>query len=257
MKAILLISIVTTLLLLTGCSEKDSDTSSEQGGSIDPETPIDPYKTAGWYGKTIVSATASDGTLYQYSTAGVFGELVQSDDAKDQHDIPGYGTAILQVVFPQTEWSADNGDYFSNYQHFDENSTQKRVWTFQIKNQHTVNLENAPITINLAGVYDVEYRDDRGSVEYKESTTINQERVDALKLVDVDKSTSYTLQELTTANLTMEGLHTRTFRWVLGSVDTTDYESLPAPQRAAGRTETEFKAAPVRQGGGKFGLPPQ
>jgi len=257
----LALTTVALTLLLAGCSESDGYSSS--ANSIDktdltvPTPKPDPYKVAGWYAKTEVSATAADGKVYSHKTAGVFGELVQSDDAKDQHDISAYGTAIFQVVFPQTEWSDDNGDYFSNYQHFDKESTAKRVWTFQIKNQHTVNLANAPITINLEGTYDVEYRDDRGRVEYQESSDVNVSRVTALMLVDVDNQVEYTVDELATANLTMDGKHTRTFRWVLGTTDATDYEPLPAPQRAAGRTAaSEFKAAPPRQGGGKFGLPP-
>ncbi len=256
---------VTLSLLITGCGE--DDIKDVNNGVIQPEIRVipdpvvptpDPYKSAGWYAKIEVSATDTDGKVYNHKTAGVFGELVQSQDTKDQHDIPGYGSAIFQVVFPQTEWADDNGDYFSNYQHFDENSEQKRVWTFQIKNQQTVDLSNAPITINLAGVYDVEYRDDRGSVEYKESKDVNNTKRQTLNLVDVDNTTSYTIDELATANLTMGDKHTRTFRWVLGSVDSTDYEPLPTPQRSAARTATsDFQAAPAKKSGGKFGLPPQ
>ena len=277
------------MLLLSGCGGEDS---SDVSGNInnplvdikdpslidtdepisDPKPPVDPYKPAGWYGKTQVSATAADGTVYTHTTAGVFGELLQSDEDKDKHDILGYETSILQVVFPQTEWEDDNGDYFSNYLNYDEYSAEKRVWTFQIKNQHTVDLSNAPITINLEGVYDVKYKEENGRVEYKESTDVNQTLLGTLHLVDVDNQAVYTVDELKTASLTMDGLHTRTFRWVMGIVEQDDYLPLSKTTEAAvskmsvysaeDPTETtdtsDFSLKPESQrAGGKFGLPPQ
>ena len=239
----------------------------------EPLPPVDPYKPAGWYGKTQVSATAADGTVYSHTTAGVFGELLQSEEDKDKHDILGYDTSILQVVFPQTEWEDDNGDYFSNYKYYDEYSMEKRVWTFQIKNQHTVDLSNAPISITLEGIYDVKYKEEEnGRVEYKESTDVNQTLLGTLHLVDVDNQAVYTVDELKTASLTMDGLHTRTFRWVMGTVEQDDYLPLSKTTEAtvskmsaysaedtADTTETsDFIVKPESQSaGGKFGLPPQ
>jgi len=253
----LLLSAITFLAFLTsGCDEN----TMKDGGDVPTVTPpvkVDPYKTAGWYGKTEVSATAADGKVYSHKSAGVFGELVQSSDDKDKHDIPGYGAAILQVIFvPEFTTDMDVG-YFSDYKKYDEAGTPKKVWTFQVKNQQIVDLSSAPIIINLNGVHDVQYRDDRGRVEYKESSTIDQAKVDELRLVDVDNNNSYTVNELAIANLTMQGLHTRTFRWVLGSVDSSDYNALPSAQRASARVaSSDFQVVPVRVDGGKFGLPP-
>jgi len=107
---ILLSGITAFALMMTGCGS-DNNTASD---------PVQP-KLAGWYGKTQISATASDGSVYTHNTAGIFGELIESSDAKDKHDIKSYGPSLLQIVFPQTEWDVDNGYYFSDYHHFDEN----------------------------------------------------------------------------------------------------------------------------------------
>ena len=259
-KKILLSSFIVLTLLVSGCSKSDGSTDSSDTTPINPMEPpitVNPYKTAGWYGRTTVSATAADGKVYSHKSAGVFGELVQSSDEQDQHDIPGYGAALFQVIF-LPEFSTDTtAGYFSEYKNYD-GSDAKKVWTFQIKNQQDVDLSSAPITINLSGLFDVRYRDDNGSITYKESKENNTTLIDKLTLVDVDNDTSYSVSDLQTASLNMDGKHTRTFRWVLGSVDTSDYEPLSAPQRAAGReNEPEFKAAPTHQSGGKFGLPPQ
>ena len=273
-KQILLSSITTLALLLGGCKEGGENpvvvdpvnppvvVNPDPTEPTEPQPVVNPYKSAGWYGKTEVSATASDGSVYSHSTAGVFGELLQSNEAKDQHDIPGYGSSIIRVVFPQTEWLDDNGDYFSDYKKYDENSTEKRVWTFQVKNQETVNLATASITIHLDGVFDVQYKEVNGKVTYKESTEVNQTIVNELHLVDVDTATEYTVDQLKTANLTMEGLHTRTFRWVLGVVEQDDYSPLTTIKSISSfSTEDEVDAFSTKTStqntGGKFGLPPQ
>ena len=279
---------ITLAFILSGCGETNTgtvdrpivdtpDTDNPPPSRpvvVDPEIPeplppVDPYKPAGWYGKTQVSATAADGTVYTHTTAGVFGELLQSEEDKDKHDILGYDTSILQVVFPQTEWGDDNGDYFSNYLNYDEYSVEKRVWTFQIKNQHTVDLSNASISINLEGIYDVKYKDENGKVEYKESKDVNQTLLGTLHLVDVDNQARYTVDELKTASLTMDGLHTRTFRWIMGTVEQDDYLQLSKTTEATVSKMSVYSAEDAadtsdfnlksesQSAGGKFGLPPQ
>ena len=251
--------------MITGCSQSDGFSSSEVNTddtdieTLNPSVPSlapNPYKPAGWYAKTEVSATASNGRVYQHTTAGVFGELKQSEDGQDQHDVPGYGAAILQVIMVPDFTTNMTVGYFSDYKKYEENSTTKKVWTFQVKNQYAVNLADAPITIDIKGVYDVEYRDDRGKVEYKESTQVDTDKRNKLTLIDVDNAKEYTVIQLSSANLTMQGVHTRTFRWVKGTVDNTDYEPLSSPQRAAGRQiVSEFTTAPETTS--KFGDSPQ
>ena len=272
----LLTSVAILSLLLTGCSESDGYSSSNQTSTTDPV--VNPYQSAGWYGKTKISVNFTDidnsVKVLKHTTAGVFGELKQSSDDKDQHDVPGYGPAVFQIIMIP-EFSTDtSAGFFTEYKNYNPENSDKKVWTFQIKQQSSICLEvnpddsskcnrwmdlkDSPIAINLEGVYDVEYRDDRGSVEYKESSTVDTEKVIALTLVDVDIGTKYTVEELASANLTMNGLHVRTFRWVVGPVDSTDYEALSSPQRAARRTaSSEFQVAPDSNTGGKFGLPPQ
>lgn len=244
---------VAAVLSITGCSNSDGNSTSEV-------TALQ-YQAAGWYMKTAVSATASDGKVWNHTTAGVFGELLQSDDAKDQHDIPGYGAAILQIVFPQTEWGDDNGDYFTNYQNYDENNNAKRVWTFQIKNQQWPDLSNAPITIKLDGTYDVSYLEENGRISYKEKKATDSTKLDAITLVDVDNDATYSYTELQTANLNMDDLHTRTFRWVLGTVEDEDYAPLPVARLSRSSafnnsaSNEDLEEAPLTIS--KFGLPPQ
>ena len=259
---IVLSGIVALLFVISGCSENDNIDSTTKTPSTptDPiELPavVDPYQAAGWYGRTEVTATAPDGTTYSHKSAGVFGKLVQSSDEKDQHDIPGYGPALLQVIFIPDFSTDTTAGYFSEYKHYD-GTNAKASWTFQVKNQQDVDLSTAPITIKLSAVHDVRYRDDNGTVTYKESSESNITLLNQLTLVDVDNGIEYSASDLQTAFLNMNGKHTRTFRWVLGTVESTDYEPLAAPQRAAGRENTpEFKPAPARQNGRKFGLPPQ
>lgn len=252
------LTVISALGLLTGCGgSSDGSTVTEAASGTEAG-----YKTAGWYGKTQISATTSDDTVYTHNTAGIFGELLESTDAKDSNDVPGHGTALLQVVFPQTTWGEDNGDYFSNYQSFIEGESPKRVWTFQIKNQKTVDLKDASIKITLDGIYDVTYLEEDGRTRYKESTALSPERTNMLTLVDVDNHTSYTPTELNTADLSMDGLHIRTFRWVKGEVEESDYAPLTvlAPTQSAKVSvkdpQSAFKET-VQETSTGFGLPPQ
>ena len=273
-KILVLSTVIGLNFLLTGCSDSDGfsssqaslqekdDTTSPVVGT--PAPAIDPYRRAGWFARTGVQATDSTGTTYEHRSAGVFGALVQSSDGEDQHDVPGYGAALLQVIF-LPDFSTDTvAGYYSEYKYFDLNDTGiKKSWTFQVKNQNTVDLSGQKIVIDLQGAYDVTYRDDRGQVEFRESSDINTSILSALTLVDVDYQTSYTVSELPDLNLTMNDasgtpVHTRTFRWVYGAVDTADYAVLPAPRRAAARVSiTDFQTTTVNQASGKFGLPPQ
>ena len=187
-------------------------------------------KYAGWYMRTKVSATASNGKVYQHNTAGVFGKLKQSRYKKDQHDIPGYGAAILQVVFPHYDWEDESGDYFSDYRKWNKKRVGKRaVWAFLIRNQKSPDLSNAPIKIELDGLQNVDFIKQDGKVTYIE-TTLELEKRNEFTLVDVDNHKTYSYDELENANLTMDGSHRRAFRWVKGEVRKKDFRPVPEPQ---------------------------
>ena len=181
-------------------------------------------KVAGWYMRTRVSVTADDGTVYVHNSAGVFGKLKQSKNKKDRHDIPSYGAAALQVVFPHYDWEeGEAGDYWSDYRRYNTKRTNKRVvYTFQVKNQKTVDLSNAELHIILDDAIDVNYVKENGNVRYIEKDT-NPAIKQAFTLVDVDNNQTYSTDELKNANLSMDGNHTRTFRWVRGNVKKKDF----------------------------------
>jgi len=187
-------------------------------------------KYAGWYMRTKVSATAPDGRVYKHETAGVFGELKQSKWKKDKHDIPGYGAAVLQVVFPHYNWGDDSGDYFTDYRKWNKKRAGKRaVWTFLVRNQKGTDLSNAPIEIELDDAIKVNYAKENGSIRYIETGTDTTMK-EKFTLVDVDNHKTYSVDELENANLTMDGKHTRTFRWVRGDVRKKDFRPVKFPQ---------------------------
>ena len=256
------------LLFLGGCSDTENSNESSNNTPQTDTTPVvispiivkpNPYKNAGWYAKTVVVAIATDGTVYRHATAGVFGELVQSSDDKDKHDIVGYGAAVFQIIFIPNFSTDTTAGYFSEYKHYDEATPLKKSWTFLVKNQKDVNLSYAAILIGLSTINDVKYRDDNGHVKYKESRSSDEDFKNNLHLVDIDNTKEYTIDELETANLSMQGLHTRTFKWVLGSVESSDYvTAIPSPKRAASRVNTiSFKSASTQPSSDTFGLPPQ
>jgi hypothetical protein len=186
-------------------------------------------RDAGWYLRTVVTATTADDKKYIHETAGVFGLLKQSKNKKDRHDIKAYGEAgtILQILFTPQNWDEDNGNYFSNYKHYNKRKPYKRrVWEFKVRNARSVNLADANLKIELRGPYGVSYSKKNGNIEYKEVSYKNPEKLlSRLTLVDVDNQTTYSYDELLNADLSMDGKHTRLFRWVLGKVKKRDYEA--------------------------------
>ena len=186
-------------------------------------------KDAGWYLRTVVTATIADGKQYIHETAGVFGLLKQSKNKKDRHDIAAYGEsgAILQILFTPQDWGEDDGNYFSNYKHYNAKKPYKRrVWEFKVRNARSVNLAEAELKIELKGPYGVLYSKKDGNIEYKEVSYKNPENLlSRLTLVDVDNHTTYRYDELFNADLSMDSKHTRLFRWVLGKVKQEDYET--------------------------------
>ncbi len=203
-------------LKAAGAQNKVKKTKKQQG-----------QKYAGWYMRTKVYATAEDGKEYSHTTAGIFGKLKQSKWKKDQHDVPAFAPTAFQVVFPHLNWEEESGDYYSNYYKYKKSAKNKRaVWTFQIKNQNTVDLTNASIRIELEGAQNVDYVKKNKKVTYIE-TTLDPSKREDLTLVDVDNHKTYSVDELEYANLSMDGKHSRTFRWVRGRVKKRDFKSLP------------------------------
>ena len=257
----------TTLIALLSFTALMAETSNNDGaealyaqesGEVNiPVAKAAKAKYAGWYMRTKVKAIAADGKVYEHNTAGIFGKLKQSQYKKDMHDIPSYGPAVLQVVFPKTDWEEANGDYFSDYRQYRRSRAKRRVvYTFQIKNQHTVDLSHADIEIALEGQQNVVFREKDGVVTYEERR-LKPEKREAYSLVDVDNQKVYKFGEIKNANLNMDGKHTRTFRWVRNEVKPRDFNPLApaATSQAAAMAAPEFTAASTSAG--KFGLPPQ
>lgn len=244
MKNITIIGLMS--LFLIGCG---SGTQSD--GSV-----IEDSNTKSWYMKTVAKATADDGTEYVQNKSGIFGELAESQDGKDRHDISGYGTSILQVVFPKTEWNENNGDYLSDYRAVSNDET-KRVWTFQVKNQRDVNLADAPLQLLLYGPYDLTSIEENGRVTYQEVLSEDTAKKTSITLIDIDNQVEYGYEELKTLQLNMGGLHTRTFRWVIGTVTQEDYTPLIDPLvKSAKSTSVAFKMTSNPDSDSKFGFPP-
>jgi hypothetical protein len=257
------------LLLVNGCNsggsavsggdtsivkELDSDTLDVDNPDI--EEPVAKV-IAGWYMRTVAKATLNDGTEYIHNTAGIMGELKESLDGKDKHDIEAFGTPVLSVVFTQKAWAEENGDYFSDYRQFTEDGT-RQVWTFQVKNRGSVNLRSAALQLTLEDPYTVYEVQDENRTKYKEELAEDKSRKNNIILVDVDMQKEYSYAELETAELNMEGNVTRTFRWVLGGETTTeDYAPLATPLAASKLAKTINTTSRLKASGDKFGLPPQ
>jgi len=188
-------------------------------------------RAAGWYMRTRVAATAQDGTVYTHNTAGVFGELRQSKNGKDRHDIPSYGPTTLQVVFPHYHWGSKNsGDYWSDYRKYiPKRRKHRRVWTFLVRNQKGVDLSQADLRIFLDDARMVKSAKENGTFRYIE-VGINDKMKNRFTLVDVDNHKTYKVDELADANLKMDGKHTRTFRWVMGRVHRRDFRPVKLPE---------------------------
>lgn len=185
---------------------------------------------AGWYMRIRASAVTSSGREFHHDTAGVFGELVQSRFGKDRHDIASYGAATFQVVFPHYDWEALSGDYWSDYRKYRADIADRRaVYTFQIRNQNTVDLSSASLKLFVDEAQNVNFYRENGQVKYVETDT-NLQMIEKFTLVDVDNNRTYAMDELENADLSMQSLHTRTFRLIRGEVRNKDFDPVAKPQ---------------------------
>ncbi len=274
-----LLIITLALLLVNGCyagstppKELIADTpAGNNPGNENPDannpdegtqTPA-PKEVLGWYMRTVAKATASDGTVYTHDSAGVFGELKESQEGKDRHDIGSYGKATFQIRFINDHIETGN-EYYSDYRNYDGNA-KKEVWTFVVKNERVdpapVNLANADLSLSVKGIYNVYEAKD---TSYEEKLSKNNSRKTSLTLIDVDNQRTYSYDELKTANLNMDGLHKRTFKWVLGDVDNADMEAQSKVQlqsKSTSTVATQSIAAAFAQAKSaatsKFGTPPE
>ena len=238
------------------------------GGSVDDgdDTPI-PTSTAkepdGWYMRTVVTAVTPEGERYVHNSAGVMGELKESSDERDKHDIPAFGKATLYVVFPKIKEEGALQDYFSDYKHYDpadQYDAERQVWTFQVKNEAGEDLSNATIKLEIQGPYKVYKK--KESIGYEEVAVNDDEMLRHLSLVDLDNHKVYAYSELEDATLSMEGKRVRTFRWVLGGIlsehlNGSKVQKLAAQslEKTAESQKDSLQAMSVSRGG-KFGLPP-
>ena len=216
---------------------------------------------AQWYARTTVSAVNPDTqSVIEHKTAGVFGQLYESSDGKDQHDIIGMGTesATLEVVFPQNGWGSESGDYFSDYHSLKEG---RDSWIFQVKNMYNpdrpVDLSNEAITIALDGIYIVESTVMNGSTRYSEKLNPEDEKLEELTLIDLDNQVAYSVSELPNAQISMDGMHIRTFKWVLGNVTEADYAPLSTSAAARSISLKRKAVSSETVSDSKFGLPPK
>jgi len=235
-----------TVLIFSGC-QPEGDTPPEEDT---PTKTTSKKEASGWYMRTTAEATTEDGKVYTHKSAGVFGALKESSDEKDRHDIKAFGSATLYVVFPQQEWGEDNGDYFSDYRHYDKESAARQVWTFQVKAKSK--LSDATLKLALQGPYKVYKKEDFGYNEEEDSDSMIKNE---LNLVDVDNNQTYPYAKLNTLTLNMEGKRVRTFRWVKGAVYPEDYDALATPSHTKSLQMQSLKTQ-QRKPETKFGFPP-
>jgi hypothetical protein len=262
-----------TVLFTAGCN---TGTTSTANAIVEDSAPVAVDETdvesipsplmvqkAGWYLRTTAKATLSDGTTLEHKTAGVFGELDESEEGKDRHDIASYGGAAFQVRFINEALGEDT-QYYSDYRKYD-GTDKKQVWTFVIINQKvddtTPNLADANLKIEVEQMREVFKKE--GDPFYIENLAKSTEdKRQQLTLVDVDNQKTYSYEALKTTTLSMGGLHTRTFRWVLGDVDQSDMEPLTAEtemsaaSKSARSVEDEFAVSKTASTS-TFGTPPE
>ena len=244
-----------------GTDSGENEHADENSSALPDDTPPPvPLKQVGWYLRTVVKATLSDGRVFEHSTAGVFGELDDSEAGKDRHDIESFGKAILQIRFVNAEIDSQK-EYYSDYRKYDGES-KKEKWTFLVENEQEVNLANASLSISIEPMRSIFQEENSSRYIEKVAKSENDKRKDFV-LVDVDNQKTYSYAELKNANLSMEGKHTRTFRWVLGSATEDDMKAEKGSRRNIrmkrsypGENERVFTPKSI-MGSSKFGMPPE
>jgi hypothetical protein len=257
-KTLAYLSAVTAALIMTACNGTGSTSSavSNDNGTASGSGTTEAVlpKAAGWYMRTAVTATAPNGHTYAHNTAGVFGELDESTDGLDVHDIESMGGATLQVRFINDNLT-EGVEYFSDYRTYENDNPSHETWTFLIKNDQGEDLSDATFSISVTPTRQVLRRPTDG--KYVERIARNDLR-DRLTLIDLDNGKTYTYNEVQSMRFSMDGKHIRTFRWVIG---TPTQEDMQAP---ASIDSDKLNAMAMRslerqktlKASSKFGLPP-
>ena len=246
--------------LLAGCggggttssypgNDTNNSTSGDDTNDTQPVTPPKP-KLSGWYLRTVAKAT-KEGVVYIHKTAGVFGELEESSDTLDKHDIPALEQATLQVRFINKQLDPDK-KYFSDYRHYDASTseTRKLTWSFIVENSNSlIDLSDASLQISVEDLRDIYKPVD--NFNYIEKISPNQQKRDKLTLIDLDNNESYSYNDLQNISLNMDGKHIRQFRWVLGDIDNDDFTPIYSNKKLKSQ-----KIIQKSQNQSKFGVPP-
>jgi len=229
--------------------------------------------SAGWHARTILTITENNTTSILPTKGGMFGMLRQAREKRDRQDIFTAQSKAEEVLilFPQTTWEKNHGNYLSDYRSCDQNGThQKRGWSFQI---HThPSLGKNTFHIALDGIYMLDFFTLYGKPMYLETRYFPQKRK-TFTLIDLDHHKAYAYRKLAHTIFSMENKTIRSFRWILGDVTENNFHPIPkslpnsvtrfqkvgdslhAPSTKR-RKEPEFIPDPPKDPRSKFGLPP-
>jgi len=228
--------------IFNGCNSSSStDDTTTQPTTIESKS----LEPSGWYMRVTVEATTDDGKVYIHNNAGVFGELDESSDGLDKHDVPAKGTAIIQARFLNNELDSTT-EYYSDYRSYDQNTTHKSWDIVIINDDNNIDLSDASIKIDIENIKDIYRINDI----YKEVSSLDTTKRDSLKIIDLDNQTVYAYNELKDAKLSMEGKHQRKFRIILGEIEKDDMNTFKMIEHI----NKSYKVTSFEKG---FGLPPQ
>jgi hypothetical protein len=226
-----------------GCnSSSTTDETTTQPTTVESKS----LEPSGWYMRVIVQATDENDKVYIHNSAGVFGELDESLDGLDKHDIPAKGSAVLQVRFVNDNLDNTQG-YYSDYRSYDNNKTKESWDIVVINDDSNVDLSNAPIQLEIEAQKDI-YRKANGL--YTETPSPDKTKLDNLKIIDLDNQVVYSYNDLKNANLSMDGKKERKFRLILGNIKQDDKVSFETKNILT----KSYKIQTPTKG---FGLPPE
>lgn len=219
-----------------------------------------PAAAAEWYVKMRLDVRdpATSQTWFD-ATSGVFGKLAGASATYDAYDIPVYSSASSSkaaVVFVQdASWGAYAGQYVSDYRN--SNVTEDQ-WQFSVVST----APQAALTLSWDGLFQLS-RTTGSRLEYdtyNESRVVKTEIMANLQLVDLQ--TLEVVPALLNGELNQysfnfaPGETTRSFRWVLGPINTKHLDPTPGMRAAVERAARQPVALPRGLKPGKLGVPP-